>query len=238
MTISALEQTPTRRKRRSETSRLISQLVDTTDAEKRKDIIEQVIVINVGVAQAIASRYFGRGIPDDDLEQVSYVALTRAAQKFDPSQDRDFLTYAVPTISGELKRYFRDHGWTIRPPRRIQEIQSRVIHAYKAGHEAGQHPSADRLAAELNLPVSDVQEALSVDGCFAPASLDMPLTSDGGELTVGDMLVGDDSNEVGQLEARLDLSPALSALSPRDRRICSCGSSKRKPSARSVRSST
>ena len=118
MTIHALERTPSRQERRSETARLVARLADATDEETRKELVDQVIVVNLGVAQAIARRFRGRGILDDDLEQVAYLALTRAAQNFDVTQGRDFLTYAVPTISGEVKRHFRDHGWTIRPPRR------------------------------------------------------------------------------------------------------------------------
>jgi RNA polymerase sigma-B factor len=222
MTISALERHPSRQLRKSETARLfaeIAEAVEAPDDQRRLDLIDEVIVANLGVAQAIARRFRRRGIPDDDLDQVAYVALTRAAQKFDPAQERDFLTYAVPTISGELKRHFRDHGWTVRPPRRIQEIQSRVIHAYKAGHESGSPPSAAKIATELDLPETDVREALSVDGCFAPTSLDQSVSNDTGELPLGLMLATDDDAELEALEARTVLAPALAKLSPRDRRI-------------------
>ena len=83
----------------------------------------------MGVARSVASRYLNRGIEEDDLVQVAYAALTRAARDFDPSRHEDFLSYAVPTIRGELKKHFRDLGWTVRPPRRIQETQSRITRA-------------------------------------------------------------------------------------------------------------
>src|SRR3712207_1594020 len=111
-------------------------------------------VLNIGVAHAIAHRYRNRSVPVEDLEQVACMALVRAAHKFDVGQERDFLTYAVPTISGEIKRHFRDQGWTIRPPRRVQEIQSKVVHAYHHGEEHGAPPSPAKLAEQLGLEES------------------------------------------------------------------------------------
>jgi RNA polymerase sigma-B factor len=219
MTITALDHQPSRRERRAETTRLFAQVAHAADHLEREHLVERVIVTNIGVAQAIARRFRGRGVSDDDLDQVAYLGLTRAAQKFDVSQDRDFLTYAVPTISGEIKRHFRDHGWAVRPPRRIQEIQSRVVHAYKSGHDAGEPPSAPRLAAELDLSEDDVREALAVDGCFRPASLDRPVREEGGDMDLGDTLATDDAGMISALEARAIVGPALATLSTRDQRI-------------------
>ena len=84
-----------------------------------------------------------RGIEEEDLVQVAYAALIRAARGFDPSRDQDFLSYAVPTIRGELKKHFRDRGWVVRPPRRIQEIQGRLTRAEEdLAHELGHRPLA------------------------------------------------------------------------------------------------
>ena len=215
MTVSVLDRSASRVVRRQETARLLSEAAQST-GKQRDDLLEQVIVLNIGVAHAIAHRYRNRSIPVEDLEQVACMALTRAAQKFDVSQERDFLTYAVPTISGEIKRHFRDHGWTIRPPRRVQEIQSKVIHAYRHGEESGAPPSAAKLAAELDLPESDVAEALQAEGCFTPVSLDVPVSEDGRAAI--DRLA-DDETDGNAMEARLMLSPALRRLSPRDRKI-------------------
>ena len=216
MTITVLDRSASRVVRRQETSRLLSEAAQAT-GETRDDLLEQVIVLNIGVAHAIAHRYRNRSIPVEDLEQVACMALVRAAQKFDVSQDRDFLTYAVPTISGELKRHFRDHGWTIRPPRRVQEIQSKVINAFHHGQESGSQPSAAKLAEELGLPESDVAEALQAEGCFTPVSLDVPVTEDGRAAI--DRLTDEDETDTRAMEARLVLSPALRKLSARDRRI-------------------
>ena len=216
MTISMLDRSASRAERRSETARLLTEAASAKPS-RREHLLEQVIVLNIGVAHAIAHRYRNRSIPVEDLEQVACMALVRAAQKFDVSQDRDFLTYAVPTISGELKRHFRDHGWTIRPPRRVQEIQSKVINAFHHGEESGSQPSAAKLAEQLGLPETDVAEALQAEGCFTPVSLDVPVTEDGRAAI--DRLTDEDDADSRSMEARLVLSPALRKLSPRDRRI-------------------
>ena len=216
MSISVLDRSASRVERRQQTARLLKEAAQAK-ATQRDDLLEQVIVLNIGVAHAIAHRYRNRSIPVEDLEQVACMALVRAAQKFDVSQDRDFLTYAVPTISGELKRHFRDHGWTIRPPRRVQEIQSKVINAFHHGQESGSQPSAAKLAEELGLPESDVAEALQAEGCFTPVSLDVPVTEDGRAAI--DRLTDEDETDTRAMEARLVLSPALRKLSARDRRI-------------------
>jgi RNA polymerase sigma-B factor len=207
-----------RAQRRRLTARLLGQAADVT-GERREWLLNQVVEINIGVAHAIARRYDGRSVPLEDLEQVACVALVRAAQKFDVSQERDFLTYAVPTISGEIKRYFRDHGWTIRPPRRIQEIQSRVIQAYQAGHDGHTGPSPVKIAEQLGLPESDVAEALAAEGCFHPASLDVALSMGGEDGTRADRLPADEQAILATSEVRLLLGPVLRKLSPEEREI-------------------
>jgi DNA-directed RNA polymerase specialized sigma subunit len=92
----------------------------TDDEQERTRLLELVIEMHLDLAHAEAARYRSRGIPLDDLRQVAALALTKAAHGFDVDAGHDFLSYAVPTIRGELRKYFRDHGWMIRPPRRIQ----------------------------------------------------------------------------------------------------------------------
>jgi RNA polymerase sigma-B factor len=90
------------------TARLLREVASTTDPVERKRLQDEVVVLNMGVARAIAVRYRDRGIARDDLMQAAYVGLVKAVQGFDPSFERDFLSYAVPTVTGEVKRYFRD----------------------------------------------------------------------------------------------------------------------------------
>src|SRR5689334_21893877 len=152
MTITAtLHHDVPRETRRRETTRLFDE-VSAARRTQREELIEQVILVNTGVARSIARRYVGRGIPLEDLEQVAYLALVRAAGKFDGGKADDFLTYAVPTIRGEIKRHFRDLGWTVRPPRRIQELQTSVLRMRESlRDEAGRVPSPVEIADRLGV---------------------------------------------------------------------------------------
>lgn len=203
--------------RRERTSTLLAEAAEA-DGDRREALLNEVVVLNMPVAHAVARRFRNRGVPLEDLEQVACCALVRAARRFDVTQERDFLSYAVPTMSGELKRYFRDHGWTIRPPRRIQEIHSKVVALHRAGLENGEPATPADIAAALDIPVSDVEEALATQGCFQPASLDFTVHDDG-DMTVGDLLSADDEREREALEARVILQPVVRRLSERDRRI-------------------
>jgi len=200
------------------TARLLRQIVGTTDEIEIKRLRDEVVVLNMGVARAIASRYRDRGIGKEDLMQAAYVGLVKAVQGFDPSFDRDFLSYAVPTVTGEVKRYFRDFGWTVRPPRRVQELQAQIS---RASSELSQNlhrsPKAREVAAFLSVNVDSVVEALAADGCFTPASLDVPVGEDG-STSLGELL-GEEDADLGRAEARIMLAPAVRRLAVRDRRI-------------------
>jgi hypothetical protein len=127
--------------RQAETNRLLTLAWNASPTERRR-LVDEVIVRNVPVARAIASRYSGRGVALDHLVQVACTALVRAANKFDPAQAYDFLTYAVPSIRGEVKRYFRDHSWSVRPPRRIQEVQGLIQRSGETPGPGGQPTGA------------------------------------------------------------------------------------------------
>ena len=148
------------------------------------------------VADSVVSRYRSRGIATEDLQQVAYLALTKAARRFDPSAGHDFLSFCVPTIRGEVRRYFRDKGWMVRPPRRIQELQQRITQAQTdLTTTLGRPPSADELARHLDEEPADVREALDGQGCFTPTSLDRPVGEEGRRL-LGE-LIGEDDDEPG-----------------------------------------
>jgi RNA polymerase sigma-B factor len=218
MTIAAtLTQDVPRETRRRETTRLFTE----AKGAERAELIEQIIVINTGVARSIARRYANRGIPLEDLEQVGYLALIRAARKFDGDKAEDFLTYAVPTIRGEIKRHFRDLGWMVRPTRRVQELQTSVLQMRETMRDAEGHvPSPAVVAERLGVAESDVIEALSAEGCFKPLSLDAPVTTSdvGDAASLGDLLPGMDDN-MSSAEARAVLAPALARLTDRERLI-------------------
>lgn len=200
------------------TARLLAELHATSDEEEKKALRAEVVVLNMGVARAIAHRYRQRGLAEDDLVQVAYVGLVKAVNGFDPSHERDFLSYAVPTVTGEVKRHFRDFGWTVRPPRRVQELQGQIAKlSSELTNRLGRSPKPSEVAAEIGLDVESVIEALAADGAFTPTSLDVPVGEDGAA-TLGDLMPGQDT-DLESAEARVMLGPAVRSLAPRDRRI-------------------
>jgi RNA polymerase sigma-B factor len=207
-----------RQERSDRTAELLERACATTCPEEREHLLESVVVLNMGVARAVSRRFRNKGVPNEDLEQVAFLALTRAARHFDQSLRHDFLSYAVPTIRGELKKHFRDHGWTVRPPRRIQELQGRIMSARATlTQQLGRSPRPSEIAAALDEDLDQILEALSTDGCFAPASLDRPVGDDTGT-TLGE-LVSDEDRGQRAAEARVVLAPLVRRLAERDRRI-------------------
>lgn len=200
------------------TDEVLARLDETVDPEGRQHLLDELVRINMGVAESIAARYRHRGIGDDDLQQVAYVALVRVAQTYDHQSGHDFLSYAVPSIRGEVRRHFRDQGWMVRPPRRVQEVQSRVTAAQsELGTELGHPPTAGELAEELDEPVHDVEEALAANGCFSPTSLDQ-VVGVTESTSIGDQL-GEEEPGLDAAEARVVLAPVVRELDERERRI-------------------
>jgi len=210
-------ETAQRAERASGTADLLARAARCSQ-EQRLRLLSEVVELNMGVADAIASRYRRRGVADDDLHQVAYLALTKAARNFDPDAGHDFLSYAVPTIRGELCRYFRDSGWMVRPPRKVQELQSRIFATQsELSLTLGRSPSPREVAKFLDEPLGDVEEALAAEGCFTPTSLDRTIGSDS-DLTVGDLLRGSDASG-SAAEARVVLAPLVRRLSERDKQV-------------------
>ncbi len=202
---------------RSETTaRLFAERVDATAGERAR-LDEALIRLNMKVAVDATRRFRSRGIATDDLEQVAYVGLVKAVRGFDPERGHDFLSFAIPTIRGEVRRHFRDLGWMVRPPRSIQETQSKIIGCESELFQLhGRAPRPSEIAAHLGLELETVVEALGASGCFAPVSLDAPTGADDEALTqrLGGM---DDGFDVA--EARAVLAPLLARLTPRERKI-------------------
>ena len=177
----------------------------------------ELIETHLAVARSMAARYRNRGIDLDDLEQVALVGLTKAAQRFDAGVGEDFLAYAAPTIRGELRRHFRDSGWMIRVPRRVQEMQARIASAEQdLLASLGRSPRPTEVAAHLGADLDEVTEALAADGCFRPTSLETR-TGEGSETIAG--LLGWHDPGLASVEARLVLDTAVGRLSERERRI-------------------
>ena len=207
-----------RTQRSERTAELIAEAHSCDDENRKRELLDEVIVINRGVAEAVASRYRGRGVSQDDLVQVAYEGLTKAVRRFDPSTRNDLLTYAVPTIRGEVMRHFRDHGWSVRPPRRVQELQWRVNQCIeRLEHELGREPRDAEVIEELGIDETDYREAIEAFGCFQPTSLDQPVRADATS-SLGD-LIPDASEPESRADARVTLAPVVRRLSERDRRI-------------------
>jgi RNA polymerase sigma-B factor len=199
-------------------TRLLAQAARETDPLERKRLQDEVVVMHMGLARAIAARYRGRGIADDDLVQAAAMALLKAARNYDPDHGAEFLSYAVVTMKGEVKRQFRDYGWMVRPPRPIQKLQADVSRAESELTQVlGRSPKVREVADHLDVTEEEVLEALSADGCFNPTSLDMPVGEQGSGV-LGDTLHNEDS-ALDEAEARVMLLPAVRALPERERNV-------------------
>jgi len=199
-------------------ARLLQQAAKETDPLERKRLQDEVVVLHMGLARAIAARYRGRGIAEEDLAQAATMALLKAARNFDASMGVEFLTYAVVTMKGEVKRQFRDFGWMVRPPRPIQKLQADVSRAEgELTHTLGRSPKVREVAEHLGVTEEAVLEALSADGCFTPTSLDASVGTDGNGV-LGDLIPGED-NAMSEAETRVMLAPAVRALPEREREV-------------------
>jgi RNA polymerase sigma-B factor len=202
--------------RADQTEELFARRADA-DPDERADIDDQLIRLNMQMAVDATRRFRGRGIATEDLEQVAYVGLVKAVKGFDPDRGHDFLSFAVPTIRGEVRRHFRDLGWTVRPPRSIQEAQTKIVACEgELYQQLGRAPRPSEIAAHLGLELDLVVEALGASGCFAPASLDAPTHEDGEP--AGHHL-GHTDEGFDHAEARAVLQPVLARLSKRERTI-------------------
>jgi len=207
---------PPARTRPSE--RLLERAASEGDPVERKRLQDEVVVLHMGLARAIASRYRGRGIAEEDLTQAATMALLKAARSFDPDNGAEFLSYAVVTMKGEVKRQFRDYGWMIRPPRPMQRLQADVSRAQaELTQTLGRSPRVAEVARHLDVSEESVVEALSADGCYTPTSLDLPVGADGSG-SLGELLA-DDGTAMSDAEARIMLAPAVRSLPERDREI-------------------
>jgi RNA polymerase sigma-B factor len=186
------------------------------DLHARRRLIERYLPL----ARSLARRYDGRGESLDDLVQVASLALVKAIDRFEPERGLSFSSYAVPTMLGELRRYFRDSGWALHVPRAMQERVLAVNAAVeRLSGELGRSPSPKLVADEVNLPVEEVLEAIAANAAFEPASLDAPLRSSEGESEILAGTLGEQDGRYELIEDRASIGPALKALPERERLI-------------------
>ncbi|WP_168929631.1 sigma-70 family RNA polymerase sigma factor [Nocardioides sp. GY 10127] len=188
--------------------------------EDRETYEKAVVELHLPLAGELARRYRGRGIADEDLQQVAYLGLVKAVHGYDPTRGHDFVGYAVPTILGELRRGFRDTGWTVRPPRSLQELVVRLPAAEaELLQRLGRTPSEAEVAELLGVAADDVRAARGVAGCFRTDSLDEPL-GDGDDSPASSTL-GEPDPGFDHADARMALAAAIGVLDPRERAIVS-----------------
>ncbi len=188
------------------------------ESTDRAELRAQAIEDNIAMAERLARRFRNRGEPIDDLTQVAMVGLVNAIDGYDPGRGCDFGGYATPTIVGEIRRYFRDKGWRIKVPRRLQELRLLVNRAtIELSQTMSGSPSVADLAKHLGLEPEEVAEAIDVARLYHPLSLSTPAGPDS-DLCLSDPL-GDDDPGIEAVDNRESVKPLLAALPERERRI-------------------
>lgn len=189
------------------------------DDPGREPLRDELVTGFLPVAQHIARRFANRGEPLDDLVQVATVGLINAIDRFSPERGSDFLSFAVPTISGEVRRHFRDLGWSMRVPRRLKDLHVSINGVVsELSQQLGRAPKPSEIAERLDVPVADVLEGLEASEAYRSSSLDEMLSSEKGSATVGE-LVGAADAELDRVDSRQALRPVLAELPPRERAI-------------------
>lgn len=187
------------------------------DETERQRLVDEIVLLNLPVARSLAIRYRERGVALEDLMQVAALGLVKAANGFDAERGTDFMAYAAPTITGEIKRHFRDTGWAVRPPRRLQELRTRVSATTQAlSQVSGRAPTVKELSAALQVSEDDVIEAMVSSNGYATTSLDAPPDGESGSWAD---TVADPDTTLATTPDRLALQQVLARLPERERRI-------------------
>jgi RNA polymerase sigma-B factor len=181
--------------------------------DERQQIIDEVVTSHLWLAETLSRRFLHRGEDEEDLLQVARTGLVEAAQRFAPEQGA-FIAFAVPTITGVLKRHFRDHGWMVRPPRRNQELASGIWQQWPSLVQSiGAIPSAQDLASQLGESVGAVQQARYASHCYSPASIEAAVARGMSFSSI------ESEEEIDRAEARLIVSAALDQLTDCERQL-------------------
>ncbi len=190
------------------------------DSPERTYVRDTLIELNLPLVRYAAARFRSRNEPMEDIVQVGTIGLIKAIDRFDCRRGTEFPTFAMPTVIGEIKRYFRDTSWSVRVPRRLQELRLALT---KASDDLAQRldrsPTVPELAQYLGVSDEDVVDGLAVGNAYTASSLDSPAPEeDGGEGSLADRLGYEDTALEG-VEYRESLKPLLAQLPARERRI-------------------
>lgn len=203
---------------RAEIRELFEEMAATQDERRRRQLRDRLVELNLPLVRHLARRFSHTAEPLDDVIQVGTLGLIKAVDRFDPSRKLEFSTFAVPTVLGEIRRYFRDATWAVHVPRGARELYSAIGTARAdLAQRLGREPSNADLAAQFDVTEDDIQAALDAGAGYASSSLESMADSAGG---VGrDASVGFDDLRLDQVESRADLRPALAQLTQRQREV-------------------
>ncbi|MBB4934369.1 RNA polymerase sigma-B factor [Lipingzhangella halophila] len=201
------------------TKELFKELQDAEDHHRRNAVYRELVELHTPVVRRIARQYRRRGESEEDLRQVATVGLIQAIRDFNPDFGKQFISYALPMMTGEVKRHFRDRTWAIRVPRKYQEKRpelNRATAAFEQHH--GRSPTVSEIAEMLEMSHDETIELIDASSAYSALSLDVPYGADEEETTLGDTL-GEEDHLLETVADRTALRPALDSLTPRDRRI-------------------
>ncbi|MDX2592563.1 MULTISPECIES: RNA polymerase sigma factor SigF [Streptomyces] len=202
-----------------DTGETFERLALLSEGPERQMLRDELVRLWLPMAERIAVRFRGRGESLEDLYQVAALGLVKAVDHYDPGRGRAFEAYAVPTITGEIKRHFRDHMWTLHVPRRVQDLRNRVRNAAKelAQTTPGRAPTVSEIAAHTRLSEDEVRTGMEALECFSALSLDAEVAGTEG-YALGDSL-GEPDPGFDLVVDRAAVKPFLEALPERERTI-------------------
>lgn len=184
------------------------------------DAREQLVMSHLNLVRFLANKFKNRGEPLDDLVQVGYLGLLKAIDRFDPDRGLEFTTYATPTILGEIKRHFRDKGWSVRVPRRLQELSAKVNQATDAlTTQLQRSPTIQEIAEYLDASVDEVLEAMESSSAYSSVPLEGTGNSDNDDAPSVIDRYGSDDSDLEFTDDRLVIEDALKGFSPREREV-------------------
>jgi len=203
---------------RSDAHRLFGELASLPATSARRSAVrDHLIEMHVPLVEYLARRFSGRGEPLEDLVQVGTLGLIKAVDRFDIERGVEFSTYATPTVVGEIKRHFRDKGWAIRVPRRLQELRAQLTTARAdLTQELGRAPTVHELADHLHTSEEEVLDGLESANAYSAVSLDTPTGDD--LPSIADSLGAEDA-AIASVEYRESLKPLLDTLPDREKRL-------------------
>lgn len=201
---------------KQKTRELFRRYKEDGDMEAR----EQLVMSHLNLVRFLANKFKNRGEPLDDLVQVGYLGLLKAIDRFDPDRGLEFTTYATPTILGEIKRHFRDKGWSVRVPRRLQELSAKVNQATDTLTTQFQRsPTIQEIADYLDASVDEVLEAMESSSAYSSVPLEGTGSSENDDAPSVIDRYGSEDNELAFTDDRLVIEEALKGFSPREREV-------------------